>query len=166
KKPVVDLPLQSVKELLEGPLGSSVEIEIQRPGEPAPQAPITIMRARAVVASVDHYEVLNTPYYHIKINSFTETTLQSLDEAIAEMAKKEYKGLILDLRENNGGLFESSIETARRFLSTGIITSTLHQDPKYNQVYHARNQKALTLPMVVLVDGDTASAAEVLAGAL
>jgi carboxyl-terminal processing protease len=70
------------------------------------------------------------------------------------------------LRENNGGVFESAIETARRFLSTGIIASTQHQDSKFNFVYNAKNPNAIALPIVVLVDGDTASAAEVLAGAL
>jgi carboxyl-terminal processing protease len=76
------------------------------------------------------------------------------------------KALVLDLRDNPGGLFEVAVEVAKRFLSSGVIVSTQHQDPKLNMVYHARNPAALTLPLVVLVDGDTASAAEVLAGAL
>src|SRR5205807_5092420 len=58
------------------------------------------------------------------------------------------------------------VETARRFLPSGVIVSTQNQDPRHNTVYQARNPTALTLPLVVLVDGDTASAAEVLAGAL
>jgi carboxyl-terminal processing protease len=82
------------------------------------------------------------------------------------MSKDGMKGLILDLRGNGGGVFESSIDTARRFLQTGIVTSTQHQNPALNRVYQAKNPKALTVPMVVLVNGDTASAAEVLAGAL
>jgi carboxyl-terminal processing protease len=76
------------------------------------------------------------------------------------------RALILDLRGNPGGLVETAIETARRFLPSGVIVSTENQDPRYNTVVHARNPGALTLPLVVLVDGDTASAAEVLAGAL
>src|SRR5262249_43362291 len=59
-----------------------------------------------------------------------------------------------------------AIEVARRFLSSGVIASTQNSDPKFNTVYQARNPHALSLPMVVMIDGDTASAAEVLAGAL
>jgi carboxyl-terminal processing protease len=76
------------------------------------------------------------------------------------------KTLIVDLRDNNGGIFESAIDTANRFLTNGIITSVLYQNPKENVIHHARNPNALNVPVVVLVDGDTASAAEVLAGAL
>src|SRR5207302_1152257 len=71
-----------------------------------------------------------------------------------------------DLRGNAGGLVEVAIETARRFLPSGVIVSTQNHDPRHNTVYQASNPGALALPLVVLVDGDTASAAEVLAGAL
>jgi carboxyl-terminal processing protease len=165
KKAAADRSLLAVKELLEGPAGSMVEVAWQTPG--APNVRVASMpRERTVVPSVIGFPYEMTPYYYLKINAFTETTINDVDEALAEMSKKGMKGLILDLRENNGGVFESAINTARKFMSTGIIASAVHQDPKYNQVYHAKNPKALTLPMVVLVDGDTASAAEVLAGAL
>jgi carboxyl-terminal processing protease len=75
---------------------------------------------------------------------------------------------VLDLRGNGGGLFETAVDCARRFLPSGVI-GTLHTtDPKQPpvKVYQSLNPSALTLPLVVLVDGDTASAAEVLAGAL
>jgi carboxyl-terminal processing protease len=73
---------------------------------------------------------------------------------------------VMDLRGNGGGLVEVAIETARRFLPTGVIVSTQNQDSRQNTIIQARNPHALTMPLVVLVDGDTASAAEVLAGAL
>ncbi len=165
KKAVADLPLLAVKELLEGPLGSMLEIELLAPGATNIRM-VTLNRERAVVPSIVAFPLPRTSYGYLKINSFTDSTAQDVDKAIAELAKEGMKGLIVDLRDNNGGVFESAIDTARRFLSTGIITSTQHQDAKYNQVYHARNPKALTLPLVVLVDNDTASAAEVLAGAL
>jgi carboxyl-terminal processing protease len=93
--------------------------------------------------------------------------VQELDNALLELAKVDVKALILDLRGNSGGLMDAAIEVAERFLSKGmIIVSTQHYDPKYNTTYRVRNEQAFALPMVVLVDGDTASAAEVLAGAL
>ena len=103
---------------------------------------------------------------YLRIFSFQDTTLQELDEWLNQLTKAGAKAIVLDLRGNPGGLFEVAIESARRFLSTGIITTVENQEPKFSTVYHARNGASCTLPLVVLVDGDTASAAEVLAGAL
>jgi carboxyl-terminal processing protease len=165
KKAVVDLPLQTVKELLEGPVGSMVDIEVLTPGESNARLE-RLARVRAVVASVESKILDETTYGYLKINNFTETTVQDVDEHLQALSNSNMKGLILDLRENNGGVFESAIDTAQRFLSRGIITSTLHRRPEKNFTYQAKNPNALTLPMVVLVDAYTASAAEVLAGAL
>jgi len=76
------------------------------------------------------------------------------------------RALILDLRGNGGGLFEAAIDTARRFLTQGIIASTQSVDSRYSTIYQSRNPAAFSLPLVVLIDGETASAAEVVAGAL
>src|SRR5262249_37618815 len=103
---------------------------------------------------------------YLRILSFQDSTLQELDDALAELGKAGVKGLVLDLRGNPGGLIDVAIESARRFLATGIIATGENQDPKFSTVYHARGPAAWNLPMTVLVDGDTASAAEVLAGAL
>jgi carboxyl-terminal processing protease len=104
---------------------------------------------------------------YVRITSFQETTLADLDSALADLNKQGMKALILDLRGNSGGLFDVAVETVRRFLVKGLIVSTRHHDPRVKPgFYHAHNPGALTLPMVVLVDGETASAAEVVAGAL
>lgn len=167
KKPVVDLPLQTVKEMLKGPAGSFVEIEVFTPGD-AESRLLRLQRRRLLVLGINSYSSLaNSAYWHLDINNgFTDTTLQEVDSVLETMQKHGMKGLILDLRGNGGGVFESAIDISRRFLSTGVITSTQHQNTALNRVYQAKNPKALTVPMVVLVDGDTASAAEVLAGAL
>jgi carboxyl-terminal processing protease len=164
KMAVVDLPLKKVTDMLEGPVGSFVEIEVLSPGELNSRT-VRLQRGASII-NINYFMLPNSAIGYLKISSFTESTVQEVDVAILNLSQQGMKGLILDLRENNGGVFESSIETARRFLSTGIITSTLHQDSKFNFVYQAKNPTALAIPMVVLVDGDTASAAEVLAGAL
>jgi len=121
------------------------------------------MFIRSVVANVE----MKGPHIgYLRILSFQDTTLQELDEALAELAKNGVKGLILDLRGNPGGLIEVAIESAKRFLAGGVIATVENQDPKFSTVYHARGPAACNWPMTVLVDGDTASAAEVLAGAL
>ena len=103
---------------------------------------------------------------YMRITLFNESTPMEVDDAFAQLNKAGLKGLILDLRGNPGGLFESAVEVARRFLANGVIASTENYDPKQSLVYQSRNPAAWTVPLVVLVDGDTASAAEVLAGAL
>lgn len=167
KKPVVDLPLQAVKDLLRGPAGSFVEVELLTPGEAASRI-LRLQRRRQLVMGIKSYNSPQNPHYwHLDIDDgFTETTVQEVDSVLEAMQKQGMKGLILDLRDNGGGVFESAIDTARRFLSTGVITSIQHQNPAFNRVYQAKNAKPLGVPMVVLVNGGTASAAEVLAGAL
>jgi hypothetical protein len=112
------------------------------------------------------YQMKNSSVGYVYISSFQETTTQEVEEALLALAKDGMRSLILDLRGNNGGLFEVAIDVARQFLSSGIITSTQSSDAKFNTIYHARNPNAATMPMVVLIDEGTASAAEVLAGAL
>ena len=164
KQPVANLNLAMVKNLLDGPLGSMVELEIRAPGDDL----TTIIRLtrQATVASVIAGPQEGTPYWYMKITSFADNTPQNVDKALQELTRSGAKGLILDLRQNSGGIVDSSIETARKFLSKGIITSSVNQDTKQSQVYHARNANALAIPMMLLVDNDTASAAEILAGAL
>jgi hypothetical protein len=119
----------------------------------------------AFVPSV-HIGLKSADIGYVQISHFQESTPQELDEAFAILAKAGMKGMILDLRGNPGGLVDSAIDVARRFLSSGVIASTENYDPRLSTVYHARNAAAWTAPLVVLVDADTASAAEVLAGAL
>lgn len=126
----------------------------------------SVKPSMSIMRSV-HQEGLRTMdmgYMHI--SHFQDSTPQEVEEVFFRLNKAGMKGLIIDLRGNPGGLIESSVEVARKFLSQGIIATTENYDPKLNMVYHARNDAAWTVPVVVLVDSDTASAAEVLAGAL
>jgi carboxyl-terminal processing protease len=163
-KKVDDLPLHIVKELLEGPVGSMVDVQIKS-ADDGMMRTVSLQR-RTMITSVSYFMQPGKDIGYIGIGSFTYTTSQEVDEAIARLLQMGMKGLILDVRDNTGGIFESAIETARKFLNSGIITSTQHQDSKLNCVYHAKNPSALPVPMVVLINGETASAAEVLAGAL
>jgi len=103
---------------------------------------------------------------YLRILAFQETTLEELDAAIRQLQASGMKSLILDLRGNPGGLFDVAIQIAGRFLSSGLIVSTHGQLREFNQYYYAGGLNVLTVPIVVLVDSETASSAEMLAGAL
>jgi carboxyl-terminal processing protease len=99
--------------------------------------------------------------------SFQDNTIAELDAALDALDQSGTKALVLDLRGNPGGLLDVAIEAARRFLAAGVIVAVENQDARLSAIYQARAMGPIrAMPMVVLVDGDTASAAEVLAGAL
>jgi carboxyl-terminal processing protease len=163
RKTTAGMSPETAMDLLEGEPGTTVELEVYTP---AMGTRVVMLSRRPVfVPSVSyHMKAANVGY--VQIACFQDSTIKELDTALQSLGKAEMKALILDLRGNSGGLVESAIEAARRFLPSGVIVSTKNEDPRRNKVHEARNPTALTLPLVVLIDGDTASAAEVLAGAL
>jgi carboxyl-terminal processing protease len=164
KQDIANLTAERVKELINGPVGTTVEIEVLTPGLQVTR--IHRVQRRAMIASVLPFMVQDTNIGVIKVTGFSNITVQEIDAALAELSMNfGMKRLILDLRQNSGGVFDSAVETARRFLPNGIIASEIHHDGKF-KVHQAKDANALTLPIIVLVDADTASAAEVLAGAL
>ena len=102
----------------------------------------------------------------IRISGFCEGTVQELREALAQLQTRGAEVLILDLRGNPGGLFRPAVQVAEVFLPEGVIVLTHSRLRGYNRTFKADNPQAVDLPLVVLVDGETASAAEVVAGAL
>jgi carboxyl-terminal processing protease len=125
------------------------------------------LRRRALFLPSVSYSVLpDSAIAYLHVAGFQDTTPKEVDDALARLAEQGTRGLVLDLRGNGGGLFDAAIGVARRFVPAGVLASRRHQDPRHSQVYHARGAARPDLPLVVLIDGDTASAAEVLAGAL
>lgn len=162
-KPARMLTVEEATELLAGPQGSQVELEVLSLGMGIRN--VVLSRRNPAMPSVSAMMKTEGIGY-IAINGFRDTTCQELDEAIANLLGQDMKSLVLDLRGNDGGLFEVAIDAAQRFIASGVIATTENVDPTYSRVYEAKNPSALPVPMVVLVDGETASAAEVLAGAL
>jgi carboxyl-terminal processing protease len=153
---------EAVADLLEGDAGTAVELWVASPT--VGLRFVTIRRRACFLPSVQHDIMGNVGY--LKIHCFQKTTVQEFEAHLTELLKADCKALILDIRGNPGGLLDVSIEIAKRFLPEGVIVRMQHQDPKASTTYRSTNPMALTLPLVVMVDGDTASAAEVLAGAL
>src|SRR5262249_40741403 len=119
-------------------------------------------------ASVD-YERLGEmgPYVgYLHIHNFQDSTLQEVKNALLYLQDMPLQGLIIDLRGNPGGLFKPALAVAALFLPDSVIVHTHSQLREFNRTSRAHNGNPFPLPVVVLVDGETASAAEVLAGAL
>jgi carboxyl-terminal processing protease len=162
KKSTANMAPEAAMDLLEGDERSVVELVVASPGQ---GVRIVVLRRRALFVSSVQHEAQGEIGY-LKILCMQESTVHEFDMKFAQLVEADCKALVLDLRGSPGGLLDVSIEIARRFLSTGVIVSTQHHDPKSSKVYRSDNPMALTIPVVVLVDSETASAAEVLAGAL
>jgi carboxyl-terminal processing protease len=89
-----------------------------------------------------------------------------LKDAILRLQAAGMRALVLDLRGNSGGLFKSSVQVAEMFLPDGLIVHTQSRLKEFNESHKSHNPDALTMPLVLIIDGETASSAEVLAGAL
>ncbi len=152
---------------IQGAAGSEVVLVVDRRGK---ELTFRIRRERFEVRSVEG-RVLEDGYGYVKIRIFSSNTDTKLVEALEEVKKKSepggLRGLILDLRRNPGGLLDQGVRVADRFLSEGMIVRTVGKAGREmdRQMAHARGTWS-GFPMVVLVDGATASAAEIVAGAL
>jgi carboxyl-terminal processing protease len=163
-KSTVGMPLEVAMGMLEGDEGTTVQLGVASPGQ---GLRIVELRRRPLFVPSVTSGLLENDIGYIKIHCFQETTLQEFETRLLELSKTTAKTLILDLRGNPGGLLDVAIEIARRFLPNGsIVVSQVHHNPKETQTIRSQNQNPLPMPLVVLVDADTASAAEVLAGAL
>jgi carboxyl-terminal processing protease len=172
RQPVENLPAEAVAERLRGEAGTPVEVEVLSPGAGVPRV-VKLTRRAVVVPSVE-YDLQAAmsdvgepvPVGLLRISHFQESTVQEVKEALASLQTDGIRALVLDLRGNPGGLFKAAVQVAELFLGEGVIVITRSQFPEYNRPYRADGGNPLALPMAVLIDGDTASAAEVLAGAL
>ncbi|HYD68107.1 S41 family peptidase, partial [Azospirillum sp.] len=159
--------MATVKQLLSGPLGAAVSLTVSRDGAPAP-FDVSVTREEIKVPSVKHAALGAVGY--IQIMRFDRQTYSGVSTALRslrERAGPELRGFVLDLRHNPGGLVNASVKVADAFLEQGTILTAKGRDPDANRTYTARaGDEAGGLPVVVLVNGKSASAAEILTGAL
>ena len=157
---------EAVRQKVLGPEGSVVKLTIQRPGQTA-TFDVQITRAVIVVPSVTSKMLPNNIAY-IQIATFGDTTADDLHKQMAALLKQNPKGLILDLRDNGGGYLDAAITIGSEFISKGVIVSEKNQDGKITS-HNAISGGLATdksLPMIVLVNAYSASASEIVAGAL
>ncbi len=153
--------------LLRGPSGSQVEIEIQSLGS-YPTRTGRFARRAVQVKSIPVAKIIDesTGVGYIQMTGFQKTTAAEMDAALASLKRQGMKSLIWDLRGNPGGLLTAAVEVLDRFLSGGVLVSTKGRVADQNWSYSARPQGTTPIPLVLLVDGDSASASEIVAGAI
>ncbi|MFT5199110.1 MAG: carboxyl-terminal processing protease [Planctomycetota bacterium] len=163
---VADLDSATFSKRLRGVGGSSVDLHVAHLDGSTLDAKIE--RSLVVNPSVRHAEMLkDTPdIAYMSIHTFSRRTADEFDQAMAALGAQGMNGLILDLRGNLGGVMEASLAIARRFIPDGLLLRT--EGKSQVETHHANLEEATwkDLPLVVLVDGDSASASEILAGAL
>jgi len=165
---VQGLTLQEAVEKMRGPVNSKITLTIQRAGKEKP-FDVVLTRAEIKVQSVRARREGNVGY--IRITSFSEQTDSGLQRAIADLKKQigadNIQGYVLDLRNNPGGLLDQAIAVSDDFLDHGEIVSTRGRHPEDAQRFNARpGDIADGKPIVVLINGGSASASEIVAGAL
>lgn len=147
-----------------GPAGSVVELTVSRGDEPEPLI-FEITRAQIVVASVEH-EMFENGIGYIKLNTFGDTTSNELRTALEEIMANKPRGLVLDMRNNGGGYLQTAVEVASQFIPEGVVLIERYGDGR-EDTYDARSGGLATdIPLVVLVNQGTASASEIVAGAI
>jgi len=166
-KSTKDMTLMEAVKLMRGPQGTQVTITVMRQGFSEPKD-FTMTRAIIPIRSV-RSKSLETGYGYIKVSQFIERTFPDLENALSkiESQEKPLKGLILDLRNNPGGLLEQAVKVADLFLDSGMIVYTEGRvEGQKMKFFVQKKEKSREFPMIVLVNGGSASASEIVAGAL
>jgi carboxyl-terminal processing protease len=162
------LPERVTAELAGEVLRSEPAAGLRLEFEPADGGPTRLLDLPARGPSVTRAEMINGDHGigYVRLASFQKNTPQELENALLTLKSQGMRALILDLRGNPGGLFSVALQLAERFLPGGVIVSTQGQNPAYTRAWtSAGGMNVLDLPVVLLVDGETASAAEVVVGA-
>lgn len=169
RQAVDNLPPDVAADKLRGEAGSALELEVLTPGQMMSHT-VRLVRRSVVMPSVEHEVLMEddpaSVIGYLRIASFQENTTQEVKEALAQFQTHGVRAVILDLRGNAGGAFRAAVAVAELFLGDGVIVHTQSQLKEYSRPYRAETANPFAQPMVVMVDGDTASSAEVLAGAL
>lgn len=160
---VLDKDISTVVALIKGEEGTTVDIEVMRKGNDQP-IKMTATRRRIEVKTVS-YEMLDNSIGYIAVTEFDKVTTQQFKNAYDDLKTQGMKGLIIDIRSNGGGLLTTVIDMLDELLPDGLIVYT--EDKNKERVeYNGVNPNAADVPIVVLVNGESASASEIFAGAM
>lgn len=152
--------------LLAGRAGSSVNLEVSR--KETATFHVTCIRREVKVRSIPVHQIVDSArgIAYIQMTGFQQSTVAEMDEALNDLSRQGMRSLIWDLRENPGGLLTAAIEVLDRFLDEGVIVSTRGRAGDQNMTYSAHKPGTWNLPLVLIIDENSASASEIVAGAI
>jgi carboxyl-terminal processing protease len=135
---------------------------------PAPARAITVRREQVEVPSVEDVKVVDAAagIGYLKLTSFQKTTAADVEAALRRLDASGMRSLVLDLRGNPGGLLSAAVDVADLFLDRGLVVATRGRSPEEDFNYTAAREGTWRMPLVLLIDGDSASSSEILAGAI
>lgn len=160
---VTGMAIDNVVTMMKGAEGTVVKVTVVREGEADP-VELTITRGKIEIETIEH-EMLDNNIGLITISSFDELTPQQFKDGIEELKKQGMKGMIIDLRDNGGGLLDSVVDMLDYVLPKGLIVYT-EDKYGYKEEFRGTDKDVLDMPMVVMINGNSASASEIFAAAM
>ncbi len=162
-KDAIDIPLHDAVNLLRGPVGTKVTVTIMR-GSNKDTKDHELERQIIKVPSIKYWTI-NHDIGYIRLTQFIQTSSEDLEKALIHLEKNGVKSIILDLRNNPGGLLTAAVEVGRKFIAKGDIVSIKGRDGEQN-TYSSFYKYHPYLPLIVLINEGSASASEIVAGAI
>ncbi|MFO0422691.1 MAG: S41 family peptidase [Planctomycetia bacterium] len=153
-------------QLLQGPAGSLVTLAVLR--APSPARAVSVRREHVEVPSVEDVKLLDPAagVAHLKISSFQKATAADVESALRRLDAAGMRSLVIDLRGNPGGLLSAAVDVADLFLERGLVVATRGRSPEEDFNYTANRPGTWRMPLVVVIDGESASSSEIFAGAI
>jgi len=168
-EPIVGMTLEQAIERMRGKVGDKIHLGIIREGEDGIKH-FNLKREIIKIKPVKS-ELIQDKYAYIRLTQFQKRSAESIEEALKKIkvrTKGNLSGIVLDLRSNPGGLLDQAVDVSSLFLKEGIVVTTEARDPQNKDIRYVKKSgyKDLTTPMVILINGASASASEIVAGAL
>jgi len=165
QRTLTGLSLDEVANLITGPAGSTISLDVRRGSR---SAKVNLSRLSIRITNISEVKMVDAEQKIglIRLEKFGEGSVQELDQALWNLHRQGMKSLVFDLRGNPGGLLTEAIAVSNRFVPSGQIVSTRGRNQSDNSVESATHEQTWKLPLVVLVDGDSASASEIFAAAI
>ncbi len=161
---VSDIGAKKAADMLRGEIGTRVNLQLQTVDERVIE--VQVERKPVNVPSVSIAEVVEPTVGYIRITNFQKTTPSEVSKALYDLTGKGIRSLVIDLRKNPGGLLDAAVELADLFLHNGTIVSTKGRSEFESNKFQAKSPGTWDIPLVVLIDEDSASASEIFAGAM
>lgn len=161
-----DLTTDKAADMLRGAEGSTVDVKVVATNGEARF--LRLQRRRVEIPSLDVVKIIDRDFGigYIKLTTFQRTSLRDFNAALWQLHREGMRSLIVDVRGNPGGLLDASVDVADKFVSSGTIVSTRGRNPREDADHTAKSFGTWQVPLVVLIDGDSASASEIFAGAI